>query len=109
MTITTGRSTGKTSPPTGTSKSYPEQGAVPGEEADTFVSDAGQRTPSRCSPLPLLGWVANLGANRTILPSFSVAKYGRNARPIRIFPMPGTGSRPIAAPSSPAMIRTIPM
>jgi hypothetical protein len=57
-------------------ESYPEQGAVPGEEADTFVSDSRAANAEPMLTVPLLGWVANLGANRTILPSFSVAKYG---------------------------------
>jgi len=57
-------------------ESYPEQARVPGEEADTFVSDSRAANAEPMLTVPLLGWVANLGANRTILPSFSVAKYG---------------------------------
>ncbi len=57
-------------------ESYPEQSAVPGEEADTFVSNSKAASAEPMLTVPLLGWVANLGNNRTILPSFSVAKYG---------------------------------
>jgi len=67
---------------------------------------AGQRTPSRCSPCRCLVGSPISAANRTILPSFSVAKYGPQCATDPYFSDAGTGSRPIAAPSSPAMIRT---
>ena len=62
---------------TGITRAIPQQSATPGEEADTFVSDtqigtaradadrAADRAGSRSS-----------AHNRSILPSFSVAKYG---------------------------------
>jgi hypothetical protein len=90
-------------------ESYPEQSSVPGEEADTFVSNSKAANTEPMLTVPLLGWVANLGANRTILSSFSVAKYGPQCAADPYFPTPGMESNPIAAPSSPAMIRAIPM
>src|SRR5579871_614083 len=57
-------------------ESYPQQSATPGEQADTFVSDSMAGGAAPMLTVPLIGWVANLGAGRSILPSFSVAKYG---------------------------------
>jgi hypothetical protein len=57
-------------------ESYPQQSAVPGEEADSFVSDSKAANAQPMLTVPLIGWVANLGPNRSILSSFSVAKYG---------------------------------
>jgi hypothetical protein len=57
-------------------ESYPQQSAVPGEEADTFVSDSKAANAQPMLTVPLIGWVANLGPNRSILSSFSVTKYG---------------------------------
>lgn len=57
-------------------ESYPEQSATPGEEADTFISQSKQAGAAPMLTVPLAGWVAKLGNKRSILPSFSVAKYG---------------------------------
>jgi len=57
-------------------ESYPQQSAVAGEEADTFVSDSKAAGAQPMLTVPLIGWVAILGTNRSILPSFSVGKYG---------------------------------
>jgi len=57
-------------------ESYPQQSATPGEEADTFVSTSKSANAQPMLTVPLLGWVATLGHNRSILPSFSVTKYG---------------------------------
>jgi len=57
-------------------ESYPQGSAAPGAEQDAFVmsSKAGGAAPMLT--VPLIGWVAKLGPNQTILPSFSVKKYG---------------------------------
>jgi hypothetical protein len=57
-------------------ESYPQQSATPGEEADTFVSTSKSANALPMLTVPLLGWVATLGNNRSIQPSFSVSKYG---------------------------------
>jgi hypothetical protein len=57
-------------------ESYPEQSSTPGEEADTFVATSKSANALPMLTVPLLGWVADLGPGRSILPSFSVAKYG---------------------------------
>lgn len=57
-------------------ESYPQESSKAGEQADTFVSNSKDAGAEPMLTVPLLGWVANLGVNRSILPSFSVAKYG---------------------------------
>jgi hypothetical protein len=57
-------------------ESYPEQSGTPGKEADDFVSDSKSQGAQAMLTIPLAGWVAKLGHNRSILPSFSVGKYG---------------------------------
>jgi hypothetical protein len=57
-------------------ESYPQQSAVPGEEADTFITDTKAAGAQPMLTVPLMGWVAKLGLGRAILPSFSVSKYG---------------------------------
>jgi PKD repeat protein len=57
-------------------ESYPQASAKAGQEGDSFI--AASRTAGALPMLtvPMLGWVAKLGPNRAILPSFSVKKYG---------------------------------
>ncbi|MEP7156129.1 MAG: glycoside hydrolase family 44 protein [Betaproteobacteria bacterium] len=47
-----------------------------GESADTFVQNSKTALAQPMLTISMIGWVAKLGANRSILPSFSVAKYG---------------------------------
>jgi hypothetical protein len=72
-------------------ESYPQASAVPGEEADTFVSNSKTAAAEPMLTVPLIGRVANLGANRAILPSFSVAKYGPQCATDPYFPDAGDG------------------
>jgi hypothetical protein len=57
-------------------ESYPQPGATPGQEQDSFVAQSKAAAAQPMLTLPLIGWVAKLGPKRTILPSFSVKKYG---------------------------------
>lgn len=57
-------------------ESYPEQSGKAGEEADTFIANSKSAGAQPMITVPLIGWVAKLGAGRAILPSFSVEKYG---------------------------------
>ncbi len=57
-------------------ESYPQAGTAPGAAADAFVSATKTGGSRAMLTLPLAGWVGKLGANRAILPSFSVHKYG---------------------------------
>ena len=57
-------------------ESYPEQSGKAGLEADTLIAASKNAGAQAMITVPLIGWVAKLGTNRSILPSFSVAKYG---------------------------------
>jgi hypothetical protein len=58
-------------------ESYPQDGGgTAGALADSFVSDAKSKGAEPMLTVPLAGWVAKLGNNRSILPAFSVKKYG---------------------------------
>ena len=57
-------------------ESYPGDSATPGGDADDFVSLSKSANATPMLTVPLVGWVAKLGAQRSILPSFSIAKYG---------------------------------
>lgn len=72
-------------------ESYPQQSATAGEQADTFVSDSKAGSAEPMLTVPLIGWVANLGSGRSILPSFSVSKYGQQCATDPYFPDAGDG------------------
>jgi hypothetical protein len=57
-------------------ESYPDPSATPGSSADAFVATDLAAGAQTMLTVPLMGYVAKLGPNRAILPSFSVAKYG---------------------------------
>jgi hypothetical protein len=57
-------------------ESYPFPSSTPGEAADTFIAQSKVQHAIPMITIPMIGWVAKLGANRGILSSFSVAKYG---------------------------------
>ena len=57
-------------------ESYPQSQTNRGEEADSFVAQAKSQGAEPMLTVPLIGWVANLGPNRSILPAFAVSKYG---------------------------------
>lgn len=56
------------------SLAYPS--AIAGEGADTFIGNNKQLGAASMITIPLIEWVARLGANRGKLSSFSIAKYG---------------------------------
>jgi hypothetical protein len=72
-------------------ESYPQDSAVAGQQADAFVADSQAGNAQPMLTVPLIGWVANLGANRAILPSFSVNKYGAQCATDPYFPDAGDG------------------
>ena len=57
-------------------ESVPDSSSVPGERADTFIANAFNAKAQPMITIPMVGWVAKLGANREKLSSFSMAKYG---------------------------------
>ncbi|MGD0865575.1 MAG: glycoside hydrolase family 44 protein [Rhizomicrobium sp.] len=57
-------------------ESYPQPSANHGAEADSFVSFSKNAGAQPMLTVPLIGWVATLGPDRSILPAFAVSKYG---------------------------------
>ncbi|HEY2396853.1 MAG TPA: glycoside hydrolase family 44 protein [Rudaea sp.] len=57
-------------------ESIADTSAVAGERGDTFISQSKAANAQAMLTLPMLDWVAKLGANRGKLASFSQAKYG---------------------------------
>ena len=57
-------------------ESIADTSAVAGERGDTFISQSKAGNAQAMLTLPMLDWVAKLGANRGKLASFSQAKYG---------------------------------
>jgi len=57
-------------------ESIADTSAVAGERGDTFIAQSKAANAQPMLTLPILDWVAKLGANRGKLASFSQAKYG---------------------------------
>jgi hypothetical protein len=57
-------------------QSVPDASAVPGERGDSFIAQAKAGGAQPMLTIPIIGWVAKLGPNRTKLASYSQAKYG---------------------------------
>src|SRR5260370_18145336 len=57
-------------------ESIGETSSVPGEHADTFISDTKAAGAQAMITVPIIGWVAKLAPSRGKLASFSVAKFG---------------------------------
>jgi hypothetical protein len=73
-------------------ESIPSSSATPGADADTFVSQARASGAEPLLTIPMIGWVAKVGANRSNLASFSIAKYGpQTGADSQYFPDAGNG------------------
>jgi hypothetical protein len=57
-------------------ESYPDSSAIPGATADAFVANSKVGGAQPMITIPMIGYSPKLGANRTIISSYSVAKYG---------------------------------
>jgi len=57
-------------------ESYPAASATPAGAADDFVAQSRNGGAAAMITIPMIGWAPKLGPGRTILPSYSVAKYG---------------------------------
>ncbi len=57
-------------------ESIADSSSVPGATYDSFVSSSKAAGAEAILTIPMVGWVANLGANRASLSGYSVAKYG---------------------------------
>src|SRR5262249_27977228 len=66
--------------------------SVAGERGDTFISTTQAAGARAMITIPMLDWVAKLGANRSKLASFSQAKYGaQTGNDAQWFPDAGNG------------------
>jgi hypothetical protein len=75
-------------------ESYPFPKSTKGEAGDTFISQSKAQGAQPMLTIPMIGWVAKLGPKRTILPSFSVAKYGSQCSVDPYDPDAGDGIEP---------------
>jgi hypothetical protein len=73
-------------------ESLPYSSAEPGGEVDAFIASTRAAGSEPLITLPMVGWVARLGSNRTRMCSFSVARYGAQTdRDWQWFPDAGNG------------------
>ncbi len=73
-------------------QSIPEDDPTPGGRADKFITDTKTGLAMPMMTVPMLDWVGKLGANRSKLASFSIAKYGAQTdRDWQWFPDAGNG------------------
>jgi len=57
-------------------ESYPGSSSTPGAAADDHVAQSKAGGAQAMITIPMIGWMPKLGTGRTLIPSFSVAKYG---------------------------------
>jgi hypothetical protein len=57
-------------------ESYPDSSSTPGATADSFVANSRNGGAQAMITVPMIGWAPKLGSGRSILYSYSVAKYG---------------------------------
>jgi hypothetical protein len=75
-------------------ESIGETSAVAGEAGDTFIAQTRAAGAEPMLTLPMVGWVARLGPNRSKLASFSIVKYGpQTGNDWQWFPDAGNGVR----------------
>ncbi len=77
-------------------ESYPETDSTPGGAADDFVANSKNGGAQPMITIPMIGWMPKLGTNRTVLPSYSIAKYGPQTSFDPYFTDAGNG---VASPS----------
>src|SRR2546422_128976 len=75
-------------------ESIGDASSVAGERGDTFISNTKAAGAQAMLTIPMIGWVAKLGASRAKLASFSIAKYGpQTGNDWQWFPDAGNGGR----------------
>jgi hypothetical protein len=75
-------------------ESIGDASAVAGERGDTFISNTKAAGAQAMLTIPMIGWVAKLGASRAKLASFSIARYGpQTGNDWQWFPDAGNGVR----------------
>ncbi|HEY6204673.1 MAG TPA: glycoside hydrolase family 44 protein, partial [Chthoniobacterales bacterium] len=76
-------------------ESIGDTNAVAGERGDIFIANSKTANAQAMLTIPMLDWVAKLGANRGPLASFSISKYGaQTGRDEQWFSDAGSGIRP---------------
>ncbi len=66
----------------------------PGEVGDTFIQNSKNANAQAMLTVPIIDWIAKVGANREKLASFSIAKYGaQSGNDAAYFPDAGNGVR----------------
>ncbi|HEU4388310.1 MAG TPA: glycoside hydrolase family 44 protein, partial [Blastocatellia bacterium] len=67
---------------------------TPGEAGDSFITGSRAGGAEPMLTIPMIGWVAKVGTNRSKLSSFSIAKYGaQQSNDWQWFPDAGNGVR----------------
>jgi hypothetical protein len=75
-------------------ESIAESSAVAGEAGDTFIAQTRSAGAEPMLTIPMIGWAARLGPNRSKLASFSIARYGpQTGNDWQWFPDAGNGVR----------------
>ncbi len=75
-------------------ESVPYSSATQGEVGDTFIEESRAGGAEPMLTVPMVGWVARLGSNRSKLASFSITKYGtQTGNDWQWFPDAGNGVR----------------
>ena len=73
-------------------ESIGDTSAIAGERGNTFISNTRAAGAQAMITIPMIGWVAKLGSNRSKLASFSQAKYGaQTGNDWQWFPDAGNG------------------
>ncbi|MBW8864930.1 MAG: glycoside hydrolase family 44 protein [Verrucomicrobia bacterium] len=72
-------------------ESYPESDPTPGGAADDHIANSKAGGAQPMITIPMIGWSPKLGAGRSILPSYSVAKYGPQKSTDPYLPDAGNG------------------
>lgn len=73
-------------------ESIADSSSTPGERGDTFFSMSKTAGADAMLTIPMIGWVAKVGASRSKLASFSIAKYGaQTGNDAQWFPDAGNG------------------
>ncbi|WP_237153445.1 glycoside hydrolase family 44 protein [Oryzibacter oryziterrae] len=72
-------------------ESYPYASSAPSGEADTFVKTNNAANVSSMVTVPMLAWIAKLGDQRSVLPAFSIKKYGAQTEHDSWYPDAGNG------------------
>jgi hypothetical protein len=79
-------------------ESIGETSSTPGEHADTFIGDTKSAGAQAMITVPIIGWVAKLGPDRSKLASFSIAKYGPQQSTDYWMPDAGNGTHADGSP-----------